>query len=53
MIPSFLMMSISKDGRIVEDRALGIYPNSVYIRSVHLYMTSLAAVLVLNSNNQY
>ena len=23
-------MSIPKDGRIVEDRALGIYPNSVY-----------------------
>ena len=37
-----------KDGRIVEDRALGIYPNSVYA----LY-TSLAAVLVLNSNNQH
>ena len=40
---------ISKDVRIVEDRALGIYPNSVYA----LYMTSLAAVLVLNSNNQH
>ena len=37
-----------KEVRIVEDRALGIYPNSVYA----LY-TSLAAVLVLNSNNQH
>ena len=41
------LVGITKDGRIVEDRALGIYPNSV--RSVHFYMTSLAAVLVLNS----
>ena len=38
-----------KDGRIVEDRALGIYPISVYAH-VHLYMTSLAAVLVLTIN---
>ena len=42
---------IFKDGRIVEDRALGIYPNSVW-RFVHFYMASLAAALVLNSNNQ-
>ena len=35
-----------KDG-IVKGRALGIYPN------IHLYMTSLAAVLVLNSSNQH
>ena len=38
----------TKDGPRVEDRALGIYPNSVYNN-----MTSLAAVLVLNSNNQH
>jgi len=42
-----------KDGPIVEEWALGIYPNSVYcVRSVHFYMTSLGAVLVLNSNDQ-
>jgi len=43
---------MTKDGRIVEDRALGIYPNSVYTL-LHFYMTTLAAVLVLNSNNQH
>ena len=43
-----------KDGPIVEDGALGINPNSVYcVRSVHLNMALLAAVLVLNSNNQH
>ena len=37
-----------KDGPIVEDNALRMNPNSVY-----LYMTSFTAVLVLNSNNQH
>ena len=41
-----------KDSPIVEGNALGIYPNSVYAH-VHLYMTSLTTVLVLNSNIQY
>ena len=44
-------MVLTKDGRIiVEDRALGIYPN---VYALYLNMTSLAAVLVLNLKNQH
>jgi len=41
------LLEYIKDSPVIEDNALGIYPNSVY-----LHMTSLAALLVLNSNNQ-
>ena len=37
------MVGFCKDGPVVEDNALGMYPNIV-----HLNMTSLAVVLVLN-----
>ena len=43
-----LRLSIPKDGSIVADNVLGMYLNSL-----HLDMTSLVAVLVLNSNNQH
>ena len=37
----FFKLETTKDGPVVEDNALGTYPNSV-----HLYMTSLVTVLV-------